>query len=1426
MLLRSVFDCLLNPQLKATPMKPHLPLTAALRARRLPSSVVAPRTRHGASRWSVQLLTAVVIAALGSVLLAVPAVAEDGAAVDCLIETGETAVLEGELAAIEQAGACGREVEVIDQRDEFGTVVALPSGELKAEIGVEPIQAQDESGQWAPIDTTLEIAADGTVGPVNITEDVAFSAGGSSPLATVDYGSEGAFALTWPGDLPVPVLAGPQAVYQEVLPGVDLVVEANAQGFRYDLVVADAEAAANPELEAIAFDIAATGVEVTDSGMGVVEISVAGQAEMISGQALMWEAPAASDGTEQVPDLTAVTDAPDGADQEIAAVEVALESENLVLRPDLELLRGEDTRYPVVIDPQWNGGIQGNIWGLVASRSDVDDSAFYRGKNSSGNYFMGNTSTYGNAGAGQTCDSWSGLDCYSSTYDMRSLFRMDTDTITQNAYKIPNKGLFKITQRHSASCSNGSARIYRTGGYNANDTWNTQPAWHESVTISSANNGATCDGSAYVSFNVTSMVKMADDNEWANLTLGLRAPDESPSPELLQWNRFDSYTAVLEIYYDVMPYAVSNRKLNGVFCTTSVENAPWTNSRTPRMSALYRSQDTTLKYQARLRSSTPVDAIVFDYTSGSLTSNKEYGNTLPSRYALRDGLYYWLARSFSTSNNSLASAWSPPCRFKVDGTKPSSPTVAPGTEAPYDVGETVNLTLSSTDPTVNSMSSGVVRFEYSWGTDNYLVKKSSTGTLTISSDDVPGMQDGLTAGRHVLYVRAVDAAGNISNAKTYTFFAGNDIIATPMATWRFEGDTADDSGHGFHLEPTAGTVSYTTDRDGRANGALALDGSTCLATDGPVIDTHAAFSVSAWIRVDSADGYDKALVQAGDAHSAFQIQYGAAEDKWYFSMLSSPGVEFEWKSVGAPATAALGEWQHVTGTYDPDAGLSRIYIDGALAGEMALDFEPWNGQGSMGVGCLLNPSGSTVNYVTGAMDQVGVWQGLPDQTQIQAAMIDLPTASVQAQWTFRNNGTDDSGYGRDLNTDGVPVGTDPYQRPSGAVELDGTACLKYPEPIVATDRSFTVAAWVRADQLSSGGAIVSTIGPSFDSGFELAVWNSSDQGQALRLDYMTGNRSSTGRKIADVPRDEWFHVTLVVDVPAGQVRTYIDGEIVDTWSPSTFPMLDSPGPVNVGCSYYPLDTGPATPYFHLIGSLHDVSLWRGVVDATQIATMMGDSPVEIASYWALDENGADWSGNNQDLTLIDMYSWVDGWEGTPSGAIEVNPTDGGYAYWSGPLVATDESFTFAAFVRADNVAADGVALSITGDSRSAITLKHSASLGVWQFAAPPSNTNPNWQSASSPSAPAVGEWTLIAGVFDLAKGELRLYVNGMLAGSATNVVMPAVTGRFVIGAEGNADGTTRNAWYGAVDDVLVWQGAVPEMVLAQMYNPSLVANPS
>ncbi|MFJ3297047.1 hypothetical protein [Streptomyces bacillaris] len=154
-------------------------------------------------------------------------------------------------------------------RGESSEVFATPEGNLEAREYLRPVRARVK-GVWQPVETDLVRAADGSVTPKVATVDLAFSGGGDTPLVRMrKAGRE--LALSWPEKLPVPETDGPRATYRNVLPNVDLRMEAQEDGFTQLLVVKSAEAAANEKLSELRLKLAADGMEVRETSGGGLE---------------------------------------------------------------------------------------------------------------------------------------------------------------------------------------------------------------------------------------------------------------------------------------------------------------------------------------------------------------------------------------------------------------------------------------------------------------------------------------------------------------------------------------------------------------------------------------------------------------------------------------------------------------------------------------------------------------------------------------------------------------------------------------------------------------------------------------------------------------------------------------------------------------------------------------------------------------------------------------------------------------------------------------------------------------------------------------------------------------------------------------------------------------------------------------------------
>jgi hypothetical protein len=157
------------------------------------------------------------------------------------------------------------------------------------------------------------------------------------------------------------------------------------------------------------------------------------------------------------------------------------------------------------------------------------------------------------------------------------------------------------------------------------------------------------------------------------------------------------------------------------------------------------------------------------YVASGTTVDEPVGIALQNGHA-----YSWSVEAY---DGTLSSSASSDCHFNVDTTPPTAPAVSSSAfppsgstpSSPPQTGTTGTFSFSSTDPVptgcaTTCLSSGVAYYQYSFNTP-----VPASGASTVH----PGSTVSYTAsqwGTNILYVNAVDNAGNVSQATQYDFY--------------------------------------------------------------------------------------------------------------------------------------------------------------------------------------------------------------------------------------------------------------------------------------------------------------------------------------------------------------------------------------------------------------------------------------------------------------------------------------------------------------------------------------------------------------------------------------------------------------------------------------------------------------------------------
>jgi hypothetical protein len=399
----------------------------------------------------------------------------------CLAESPD------EASALLAAKACGGDVPIAAQTSEYDQGVAEPAGTVRWEHRYRPVRVKRDAG-WTPVDTTLVVGADGFVRPVAAAADLVFSGGGSG--AMVSIAEDGArLQLGSPvGNLPEPVLHGNVATYPEVLPGVDLQLKADVDGYDQVLVVKNREAAANPELAKLRFPLTTDGADVSADAAGNLRATGAdGKLELVGNTPTMWDAPKKAN---------------------VKAMATTVSKAAVTVVPDQKMLADPATVYPVYIDP-----------GVTAARSNwaMVDSAYPSQVywNSTGEAISGTTD--------------------GGTNKYRAFFDLDVGS-TPIAGKYIVSAKFIIPETYTWGCQPRPVELWSTTYAGSSTTWNAQPTWSALQSTVTAAKGSTLCPAGTLSFSTTNIVQAAANGAWSDVTLGLKSPNETDSTYLKRFS--------------------------------------------------------------------------------------------------------------------------------------------------------------------------------------------------------------------------------------------------------------------------------------------------------------------------------------------------------------------------------------------------------------------------------------------------------------------------------------------------------------------------------------------------------------------------------------------------------------------------------------------------------------------------------------------------------------------------------------------------------------------------------------------------------------------------------------------------------------------------------------------------------------------------
>ena len=213
-------------------------------------------------------------------------------------------------------------------------------------------------------------------------------------------------------------------------------------------------------------------------------------------------------------------------------------------------------------------------------------------------------------------------------------------------------------------------------------------------------------------------------------------------------------------------------------------------------------------------------------------------------------------------------------------------------------------------------------------------------------------------------------------------------------------------------------------------------------------------------------------------------------------------------------------------------------------------------------------------------------------------------------------------------------------------------------------------------------------------------------------------------------------------------------------------------------------------------------------------TVYGDGAGHPVGWWRLNQTSGttvtDSSGTGNTATASGV-TWA-------NGAASFAGTSGQQVATNGPVLNTAGTFTVSAWANLANTNGWASTLSQDGNQTSGFYLQYDQADNAWAFSKTLTDTtNPAGVRAHGIGAPALNTWTHLVGVFDSSTGAMSLYVNGTLAGTATDTTPFNASGPLAIG-RAKFNGNPVDFFPGSIGNVQVYSRALSPSEISTLYS--------